>query len=180
MRPLSPPRLSFRNSPFLSEESHLQKRAAGHSIHYIELLDVTFVFTNRPVSATPMRDNPAASATVPMKRAAVIAYAWPTVGAAGATACFWAVRGYMDKGQASLLYLPVVLACAVRFGFGPAVLGALLSFLCWDFFLLPPFYTFAVADPKDWLSLIIFLLAATVRRHSGRPLLMCQTLGFWT
>ena len=89
-------------------------------------------------------------------------YIWPAAGVAAATGCFWLLRHAVDKGQASLLYLPVVLALAVRFGFGPAILGAVLSFLCWDFFFLPPFGTLTVADPKDWLSLGIFLLAATV------------------
>lgn len=87
-------------------------------------------------------------------------YLWATGGISAATAVFWLARLYLDKGQASLLYLPVVIACAVRFGFGPAVLGACLSFLCWDFFFLPPFDTFVVADPKDWISLFVFLLAA--------------------
>ena len=85
---------------------------------------------------------------------------WAAAGVGAATGCFWLGRGYLDKGQASLLYLPVVLACAVRFGFGPAVVGAGLSFLCWNFFFLPPFYTLIVADPRDWLSLLIFLVAA--------------------
>ena len=89
-------------------------------------------------------------------------YVWAAVGVGLATALFWLIRAYVDKGQASLLYLPVVLALAARFGFGPAILGALLSFLCWDFFFLPPFYEFAIADPKDWLSLAVFLLAAVV------------------
>ena len=38
--------------------------------------------------------------------------------------------------------------------------GPLFSFLCWDFFFLPPFYTLTVADPRDWLSLVVFLIAA--------------------
>lgn len=87
-------------------------------------------------------------------------YLWAVFGIGAATGGFWFARAYLDKGQASLLYLPVVLACAVRFGFGPAVAGAGLSFLCWNFFFLPPFYTLVVADPRDWLSLLIFLLAA--------------------
>ena len=66
----------------------------------------------------------------------------------------------LDKEQASLLYLPVVVACATRFGFGPAVLVAVGSFVCWNFFFLPPFGTWAVQDPKDWLALIIFLAVA--------------------
>lgn len=91
-----------------------------------------------------------------------LSYLWPAVGVAAATSCFWLLRPTVDKGQASLLYLPVVLLLAVRFGFGPAVFGAVLSFLCWDYFFLPPLGTLTVADPKDWLSLGIFLLAAIV------------------
>ncbi len=82
------------------------------------------------------------------------------LGVGAATGGFWSAHTFLDKGQASLLYLPVVLACAVRFGFGPAVMGAGLSFLCWNFFFLPPFYTLVVADPRDWLSLLVFLVAA--------------------
>jgi len=94
--------------------------------------------------------------------AALQVYAWPTVAVTAATGCFWLLRHALDKGQASLLYLPVVLILAVRFGFGPAIFGAILSFLCWDFFFLPPLTTFTIADPRDWLSLGIFLLAAVV------------------
>ena len=85
---------------------------------------------------------------------------WAAAGIGLATGLFWALRHDLDKGQASLLYLPVVIACALRFGFGPAVFGAVLSFLCWDFFFLPPFGRLTVADPRDWLSLGVFLVAA--------------------
>lgn len=85
---------------------------------------------------------------------------WAGAGIGLATGGFWALRSFLDKGQASLLYLPVVIACAIRFGFAPAVFGAVLSFLCWDFFFLPPFGRLAVADPRDWLSLGVFLVAA--------------------
>ena len=88
-------------------------------------------------------------------------FAWSVAGTLVATGVFWLFRSSLDKGQASLLYLPVVIACALRFGFAPAVVGAVLSFLCWDFFFLPPFHTFAVSNPRDWLSLVIFLIAAT-------------------
>ena len=87
-------------------------------------------------------------------------YLWAAAGITLATGGFWLLRQTLDKGQASLLYLPVVIACAIRFGFGPAVFGATLSFLCWDFFFLPPFGAFTVADPRDWLSLGVFLVAA--------------------
>ncbi len=87
-------------------------------------------------------------------------YAWAVGGVLSATLLFGLTRGYLDKAHASLLYLPVVVACATRFGFGPAVLGAAGSFICWNFFFLPPFGTWAIEDPKDWLALIVFLVVA--------------------
>lgn len=87
-------------------------------------------------------------------------YAWAAGGVGTATVLFWLARGLLDKGHASLLYLPVVIACATRFGFGPAVLAAVGSFTCWNVFFLPPFGTWAVEDPKDWLALFVFLVAA--------------------
>jgi len=87
-------------------------------------------------------------------------FAWAAAGTLAATAVFWLFRFSLDKGQASLLYLPVVIACALRFGFAPALAGAVLSFLCWNFFFLPPFYTLGIENPRDWLSLVIFLIAA--------------------
>ena len=87
-------------------------------------------------------------------------FVWAAAGIGLATAGFWALRQDLDKGQASLLYLPVVIACAIRFGFAPAVFGAVLSFVCWDFFFLPPLGTLIITDPRDWLSLGVFLVAA--------------------
>ncbi len=87
-------------------------------------------------------------------------FASAAAGTLAGTGVFWLFRFSLDKGQASLLYLPVVIACALRFGFASALAGAVLSFLCWDFFFLPPFYTFAISDPRDWLSLVVFLIAA--------------------
>ncbi len=118
-----------------------------------------------------------AKATAGQRRAlrAGAGYVWAIAGVGAATGCFWLARAYLDKGQASLLYLPVVIACAIRFGFGPAVLGAALSFLCWNFFFLPPFYTFVVADPKDWISLFVFLLAAvTTAQLAARARIQTQ------
>lgn len=106
----------------------------------------------------PESDRPA---SLPRLRSAAMPYVWPVVGVALATELISHARGF-DKGQASLLYLPVVIVCAMRFGFGPAIMGAILSFLCWDWFFLPPYQTFIVENPKDFVSLIVFLIAAAI------------------
>jgi two-component system sensor histidine kinase KdpD len=94
------------------------------------------------------------------RRRLILAYCGAAGAVAATTAVMFAVRRYLDPGQASLLYLPVVIACSIWFGFGASVFGAILAFLCWDFFFLPPYYTFIVANPRDWLSLVVFLIAA--------------------
>ncbi len=74
------------------------------------------------------------------------------------TLIFYPGRDYFAKGQWALLYLLIVVLVASFSGVRPALLTAALAFLAWNFFFLPPHHTFAVTDPKDWLSLVVFLL----------------------
>jgi len=55
-----------------------------------------------------------------------------------------------------------VLASAVQFGAGPSVVSAVLSVLCYNFFFLPPLYTFTIADPANVVALFFFLIVAVL------------------
>jgi len=92
-------------------------------------------------------------------------YGWATAGVSLATVVFWFFRTRLDPGQASLLYMPVVIACASRYGFGPAMFGAALSFFSWDYFFLPPSFTIFVNSSRNWISLAIFFVAAVTTAH---------------
>jgi two-component system sensor histidine kinase KdpD len=86
-----------------------------------------------------------------------------------ATALFVPGRDHFAKGQWALLYLLIVGLVAGLGGVRPALLAAALAFLSWNFFFLPPYNTFAVHDPKDWLSLLVFLaVAAAMGMQTGR------------
>ena len=85
-----------------------------------------------------------------------------TVAIALSTLLFLLGRADFAKGQWALLYLLVILLVASVAGPGPAVLAAVLAFLAWDFFFLPPYGTFAIRDPKDWLSLGAFLIVGVI------------------
>ncbi|GHO71598.1 hypothetical protein KSC_104900 [Ktedonobacter sp. SOSP1-52] len=61
----------------------------------------------------------------------------------------------------SMLYLLLILPLATFRGFYPAILAAILAFLAFNFFLVPPLYTF-VMPVSEWLALGIFLLTALV------------------
>ena len=85
------------------------------------------------------------------------------------TALFVSGREHFAKGQWSLLYLLIVGLVAGLGGVRPALLAAALAFLCWNFFFLPPYGTFVVHDPQDWLSLFVFLaVAAAMGMQTGR------------
>ena len=78
------------------------------------------------------------------------------------TALFLPGRGTFAKGQWALLYLLVILLVASVAGAGPAVLAAVLAFFTWNFFFLPPYHTLEIHDPKDWLSLVAFLVVGVL------------------
>jgi two-component system sensor histidine kinase KdpD len=75
-----------------------------------------------------------------------------------ATAAFYPGREHFAKGQWALLYLLIVGLVAGLSGVRPALAAAVLSFLAWNYFFLPPYATFHVADLRDWLSLAVFLV----------------------
>src|SRR5581483_4412780 len=62
----------------------------------------------------------------------------------------------------SLSYLLVVLALAVLRGRTAAILASVLAFGAFNFFLVPPLYTFEVSRLDDLLSLFVFLATAII------------------
>jgi K+-sensing histidine kinase KdpD len=61
-----------------------------------------------------------------------------------------------------LVFLPVVLFAAVRFGLLAASWASFLSVVATSFFLAPPTMSFAVSDPSNVWALLIFLAVAIV------------------
>ncbi|HEY3203260.1 MAG TPA: DUF4118 domain-containing protein [Thermoanaerobaculia bacterium] len=60
----------------------------------------------------------------------------------------------------SLLLLLAVFLCASIWQSGPGVLAALLATLGFNFFFIPPLYTFTIADPRNVVALFVFLVSA--------------------
>jgi two-component system sensor histidine kinase KdpD len=77
--------------------------------------------------------------------------------------------GLVPEGGLGMIYLAAVVALASWFGPMPAALGALLSFLIWDFLFLLPRFTFALSGTQEVMGAAIFfcvalLLAGTTGR----------------
>jgi len=63
---------------------------------------------------------------------------------------------------ASLALLLAVL-CVAAFGrLWMAMAAALAATLCLNFFFLPPVGTFTIADPQNWVALVVFLMVAVI------------------
>ncbi|MBP1683348.1 MAG: osmosensitive channel signal transduction histidine kinase, partial [Ignavibacteriaceae bacterium] len=63
----------------------------------------------------------------------------------------------------SLLFLLVISVLPLfNFGFGPVLFAALLSALSWNFFFIPPRYTFHIKQPEDVLMFIMYFIVASV------------------
>ena len=62
----------------------------------------------------------------------------------------------------ALVFLTAVLASAVTYGLWPSLLACLVSVLAYNFFFLPPLYTFTVADRENIVTLFVFALVAVI------------------
>src|SRR5262249_40439697 len=56
-----------------------------------------------------------------------------------------------------MVYLLGVVAVAVRYGQGPSILASILGVAAFDFFFIPPRYTFAVADTQYLFTFVVML-----------------------
>src|SRR5438067_8699367 len=72
------------------------------------------------------------------------------------------VLGRVNLTNVSMLYLFAVMATAVAVGRGPAVFASITALLVFDWFFVEPLHQFTVSDPEGWVSLLFFLLTATV------------------
>ena len=81
-----------------------------------------------------------------------------------------------------VLYIFVVLVAAIVWGMPHAIAASVASMLAFNFFFLPPLYTFTLQDSRNWFALMVFLvtavvvsqLAAVSRRQARESALLAQ------
>ena len=71
----------------------------------------------------------------------------------------------LNNTTVALALVLVVLFIATMWGRGPGMLASLLGMLCFNFFFLPPLYTFTIADPQNWIALTAFVVTASIAGH---------------
>lgn len=84
-------------------------------------------------------------------------YGLAALAVAGATGTLLMVRRDLGVLNFSLIFLLLTFMLALTVGSGPAALGAVLSFLAFNFFFIPPLHTFTIARTDHILALFVYL-----------------------
>jgi len=90
------------------------------------------------------------------------------------TAIGWMVKSFISPANLIMLYLLAVVVIAFRRGLRPAIFTAVIGVIAFDFFLIPPYFTFRVADTEYLITFagmiiiggLISLLVARSREHA--------------
>jgi len=90
----------------------------------------------------------------------------PYIGSAGmvsvALLVGLALRQTLAVSSISLVFLTAVLTSAIAYGLLPSLFACLASVLAYNFFFLPPLYTFTIADPENVVALFFFAVVAVI------------------
>jgi two-component system sensor histidine kinase KdpD len=108
----------------------------------------------------------------PRREAAARRPAFELVGTAAAavtvsvtTAVAWYGFGHELLPDVVMVYLLGVVLVSMRFGYVPSLLAAVLSVVAFDFFFVPPYFSFAVSDLRHILTFAVMFLVAVIISH---------------
>jgi two-component system sensor histidine kinase KdpD len=152
-KPAHPRWRDFLKQPFLDKVVRLSREI---DVFVISGLDA-------PATGPPAHDDAAAhgKTNVPGYVAALLV-------PFGSTLAAWFAFGRSELADAVMVFLLGIVVVSMRFGYGPALLAAVASVVSFDFFFVPPFYSFAVSDFRHVVTFVVMLLVAAVLSHLTR------------
>jgi two-component system sensor histidine kinase KdpD len=146
-----------------STATELVRRARG--------FDVVLIAVARPAAAP---HGAAATALPPATAVRWDRYGWALAITAACTLLAFAMYPHFDLSNLVMIYLLGVTVAGLRLGRGPSAVTALLNVAAFDFFFVPPRYSFAVSDVQYLvtfgamltIALVIATLTASVRQQT--------------
>jgi two-component system sensor histidine kinase KdpD len=72
------------------------------------------------------------------------------------------IQPYFGIENVDLVFLTAVISAAVRYGLLPSLLASVVASLCYNFFFLPPVYTFTITEPTNVAAFFFFMLIAVL------------------
>ena len=73
-----------------------------------------------------------------------------------------AIQPQLGIENVDLVFLTAVVGVAVRYGLLPSLVASVAASLCYNFFFLPPIYTFTITDPTNVAAFIFFIIMAVI------------------
>jgi two-component system sensor histidine kinase KdpD len=160
----APKRFGWRALVRPSTAIELARRANG-----FDVITVACTETTKPDSRRNAPRSERAAAPVRWNR-----YAWAVALAAACTLAAFVMYPHLDTVNLLMVYLLGVTIAGLRLGRGPSVLTSILSVASFDFFFVPPRFSFSVTDAQYlitfavmlMISLVIATLMASVRQQT--------------
>ncbi|CAO3441184.1 DUF4118 domain-containing protein [Azospirillum endophyticum] len=91
---------------------------------------------------------------------------WPYAASTGYVAAALGVGHVLHRVLAlnnmALVFLTAVLASAVTGGLAPSLYASVISVLAFNYFFLPPLYTFTISDPENIVALLVFAVVSVI------------------
>jgi two-component system sensor histidine kinase KdpD len=130
-----------------------------------EEIDVYVISGLEPATRTDRHEAP-----VPRRPAPLSGYAWSIGVVTLATVIDWFVFAAPQLlPDVVMTYLLGIVIVAMRFGYGPSLFAAVISVLAFDFFFIPPTFTFAVSDLRHIVTFsVMFVVAAVISNLTKR------------
>jgi len=72
------------------------------------------------------------------------------------------VWAWIGIENVDLVFLTAIVSVAVRFGLWPSLFATIVSSLCYNFFFMPPIYTFTITDPANVTAFVFFTIVAVI------------------
>ena len=89
-------------------------------------------------------------------------YAIALVAVAVALGVGEAIQPWFKIENVDLIFLTAVVGVAVRYGLWPSLFASVAASLCYNYFFLPPIYTFTITDPTNVAAFFFFIVIAIV------------------
>jgi two-component system sensor histidine kinase KdpD len=89
-------------------------------------------------------------------------YVFALLAVALALGCCEAIQPWVGVENVDLVFLTAVVGVAVRFGLWPSLLASVASSLAYNYFFLPPIYTFTITDPTNVAAFVFFIIVAVI------------------
>jgi two-component system, OmpR family, sensor histidine kinase KdpD len=106
------------------------------------------------LSPTRQTSQPAPPAPTPYLKSALVVVA--------ATILARALMSYLDLANIVMVYLLGVVIISARYGRGPSIIASIASVAAFDFFCVPPYFSFAVSDTQFIFTFVVMLTVALV------------------